>query len=66
MRGEKSYVGVSWPIRQSGRLDLEDVIYLCFKGLFCPCWRFNFLELLHKILLDSNSVQAIIEGYNTG
>jgi hypothetical protein len=55
---------VSGPTRQSGRLDLEDILYLGFKGLFRPCRGFNRLELLYEIFLDGNSIQAVIKGYS--
>lgn len=52
----KTHVRVSWPIHQPGCLDLEDVIYLSFEGLFHPCWGFDGLELLQEIFLDSDSI----------
>ena len=59
----ESYIRVSRAVGQSGRLDLQDALDLRFKGLLRPCWGFHGLELLYKILLDSNSIQAIIKGY---
>ena len=53
---------MSRPICQSSRLDLEDILYLGFKGLFRPCWGFNGLELLYEVFLDGDSIQAVIEG----
>ena len=55
---------MSGPIRQSGRLGFEDILYLGFEGLFRPCRGFNRLELLYEIFLDGNSIQAVIKGYN--
>jgi hypothetical protein len=55
---------MSLPASQPGRLDFEDVLNQCFEGLFCPCRGFHSQELLQEILLDSDSVEAIVKGYN--
>jgi hypothetical protein len=47
---------MSGPIRQSGRLDLENGFHQSFKGLLPLRLGLAGLELLYEIFLDSDSI----------